>query len=165
MYKQINIDTFHDNKEKLQLFANMSEFDIKNVWKTNSDKDINDCVNIPYSYDLPLYAKMIIRFQNANKSPNCLHRQIDPHNQLLLRAKYDLYYDENLIEFFATIDDNLGACDIIELDDETNIIADSDYVKKWRNSSIKFFYWLSVDKQKMLVDNYNKKISEWNNSI
>ena len=153
MYSEINLDDLLENKQRLLIFSNINVYDIKKIWKSLFDVDIVDCENIEYHYDLPLYAKMIKRYQNNNNSPIRLHRQIDPCNQRLLRHRYDLSFE---LEFFAWIEDSLGSYHIMALSN------DKLYVDRWRKSSIQFFFWLDQDKQKLLIDDYNTNVRRWN---
>ena len=162
MYKEIELEFFSENKNELLTFSNMSVHDIKTVWISSLDDDITDCENIKYNWNLPLYAKMIIRFQNNNNSPIRLHKQIDPGNQSILRAVYNLYNEKDLLEFFGWMEDSLGAYHILKLENQNLDSDNSEYVKRWRASSIKFFFWLDVKRQKNLIAEYNKNVIEWN---
>lgn len=165
MYKEIELEFIFENKNKLLAFGNINVYDIKSVWKSSLDIDIVDCGNIEYSWNLPLYAKMIIRFQNNNNSPIRLHKQIDHHNQSILRAMYNLYNEKHLLDFFGWIEDSLGAYHILELENQNFDSDSSDYVKRWRTSSIKFFFWLDEKRQKNLIDRYNKNVIKWNDIL
>lgn len=164
MYQETTLDKqINSKKTELLHFAAMSECDIKAVWKNPTDIDIDDCSNIPYRFDLPLYAKMILRFQReCARSPNRLHRQIDPCNQQRLLATYDLSGQKNIIDFFAWLDDNQGAYHMAELEGPCVDIDTSEYVAKWRESSIKFFFWLDESKQNKLIRRYFKN---WHESL
>ena len=153
MYTKIKLNHLYNNKDKLLKYSNMTVYDIKSIWKSLFDVDIIDCENIEYHYDLPLYAKMIKRYQNNNNSPVRLHRQIDPCNQRIVRDRYDLSYD--LLDFFAWIEDSLGSYRLLEF-------GSQEYVDRWRQSSIQFFFWIDKEKQLSLIDEYNINIKKWN---
>lgn len=165
-YNEIAFGYIHAKKDLLLIFSDMSEDNIKKIWKHPGDVDIVDYENIKYDFNLPLYAKMIIRFQTScSTSPNRLHHQIDPGNQYLLRMMYDLSSDKDLVDFFAWIDNSLGSYHIAKLESPDIVIKESEYVKRWRASSIKFFFWLDESIQKKLLSDYNAKIIEWNNIL
>ena len=165
-YRQIDFGYIHGTKDKLLLFADMNEPAIKTIWKRPGEIDIVDYENIEYDYNLPLYAKMIIRFQTScNKSQNRLHHQIDPCNQHRLRMKYGLVQDKHLVDFFAWIDNSLGPHSIAQLENPAACTQDSEYVTRWRKNSIKFFFWLDENIQKKLLNDYNEQVLEWNNIL
>lgn len=148
MYKTLTLCELLKNKENLIAFSNMNVYDIKILYKLPSDKDI-DCNNFEYQYDLPLYAKMIKRFQN--NSAVQLHNQITPGYQQMLQYKYHLSKD--VLDFFAWIENSLGSYHIVEMGCD---------VAKWKQNSIQFFFDLDQYKQAFLINNYNEKVLEWN---
>ena len=99
MYQEINLNHLNHHKEKLLTFSNLTVYDIKALYKEPRDIDIMDCDSFEYDYNLPLYAKMIKRYQNNRSSPVQLHNQITPGYQNMLSGKYHL--DKDVLDFFV----------------------------------------------------------------
>src|ERR1700690_1448338 len=108
LYTKISVDYITTNNKNLLAFSGLDVYDIKDIWKENLDINIINCENIKYDFNLPLYAKMIIRFQNTAlpfrhslPSPVKLYKEIDPGNRQQLLGHFQLYEQRSLLEFFS----------------------------------------------------------------
>lgn len=169
MYRlhQITIESLNKHKDDLINLSNIDEFKIRDIWYHSGDIYLDNFVKIEYDFDIPLYQKMIFRYRNGGNLATRLYQGLDPGNRNRLLLNYNLYYSDNneLMEFLAWIANGLGIIDIINLEGISyNDKLNSQYIPKWRQNEIKFFFDLDVIKQQLLIDRYNKDcVDQFNN--
>jgi len=167
------------NQTKLMLFSEMTPSDVKKIWFRAGDADIKletpeDEMKTEYVWNLPLYMKMYFRFKNTEttsvkRNSPMVYRQVDGGNKRLMISYYKLPLDssgECMIEFFTWISCQLGSYDVSMLTmvalnsihiTTPNQEMDQEYVAKWRESSIRFYFWLPKVVQKHLLERYNEE--------
>jgi hypothetical protein len=95
---------------------------------------------------------MIFRFREGYNKAILLFNGCDPCNKSLLINSFGFFNsDSSLIYFFVWIYCRLSS-DVIERLEED---VSCDYVKKWKENEITFFFSLPENKQNELINNYN----------
>jgi hypothetical protein len=160
--KRITIDWLNQFKPQLVKLSNMTECDIRNIWiLPNESRDV-DLTTIEYSYNAPLYQKMIFRYRQCEYSAPGFFRQIDVFNQQRMLDYFSLIEIDacELVEFFAWIKNGLGSYDltVLEFNEFTNELCQrSNYVQKWKANQVTFFFDLSDQLKLSLIYRYNKE--------
>lgn len=152
----IQIENIIKLKKELIAFSNIIEPNIRDIWYQKGEEDLNDFSQLKYSFDIPLYQKMIFRFRNGSNKATSLFKGCDPFNQALLLEFFELSPKNiKIIEFFAWISYGLGKYEIANLSDTYS--EEITFIKKWEKNDIDFFFSLPIEKQTNLVNRYNKE--------
>lgn len=147
------------NKYKTNILnlSHITEAEIRDIWHNPGEEYLTDFTSLIYDFDIPLYQKMIFRFRNGSNLAVILYQGCDPSNKRRILYTYNMFYEEvsDLMEFFAWIANGLGIHHI-------NIIAqndgdDFDYVTKWKENNIEFFFSLTDSEQNKLINQFNKE--------
>lgn len=152
--KYIDLNTINKYKNNLFNFSNLTEEQIRTIWCKDNKEFVGDLSKIIYNYNIPLYQKMIFRLRNELNSSCNFYKGCDPHNQTILLNFFNMnrYEGNNIIEFFAWITNWLNKFEVKKLTDKMEII------QLWINkNSILFFFSLEENKQKHLIEKYNKE--------
>src|SRR5579885_2536997 len=140
----ITLESLNKHKKLLIDFSNLNENKIRDIWYRSNDEFVEDLTQIKYDYNIPLYQKMIFRFRNGFNKSILLFNGCDPCNQSLLLNSMGLFNSESsLIYFFVWINCNLSSYENKQLEDD----SESDYLKKWKENEIIFFFDLPTEKQ------------------
>ena len=156
--KHISLDKLYDYKEKLKQFSQLNEYNIRDIWRLVDDPFIENLNNLKYHWDMPLYQKIIFRYLNADRMASKLYRGLDCGNQRKLLDHFNMNWNEfhGIIEFFAWISNSLAVFEISQMEcPEIKNYQKSQYVKKWKENDIHFFFDLPLDKQNHLIQRYN----------
>lgn len=178
---EINVELLQQWREKLIKMSLMTKKNIQDIYIESGDVIADDLDKLVYSYDIPLYQKMIFRFVNCDLNTAVFYHQIDPNNQHLLRRFFGSIENyrtssvmHGLIEFFAWISNSLGSYNIVELEgieykSGTNyeLEENSKFVHQWRKNPVIFFFDVIDDVQKRtLIDRYNTQcVIPWNKHL
>jgi len=127
--------------------STLSSRDVMEIFIKSGEERIEDCENIPYDYNMPLYKKMILRFQQeGQRDPACFIKTSHPTSQRQVCAKYGIW-NEKLFEFFAYLKFGYGSYRIEEMGLS---------VTEWKTkNAIQFFFDLKTEFQQKFVDEYN----------
>jgi hypothetical protein len=138
----------------------MTETDIMNIWRESSEEKLVSFDDLKYNWNIPLYQKMIFRFREANKLAIHLYSGCDPNNRAMLLNFFEIdcscasYY--GVMDFFLWIASGLGPYYIEQFG--------KNCVHSWKKNNIKFFFELSKEQQKILIDKHNKECIDYHNS-
>jgi hypothetical protein len=121
--------------------------DVMEIFIESGEERIEDFDNIPHTHDMPLYKKMILRFQREGiGDPACFIKTSHPTSQRQVCSRYKIW-DEKIFEFFAYIKFGYGAYQI----DEMGMSS-----AEWKsNNAIRFFFDLKTEFQLKFVEEYN----------
>jgi hypothetical protein len=145
-------ETLVNNKDGLMSLYDLTLQDIKTIFKTKGDEDIDISKEVPeYHWNFPLYMKMIFRFVQGKNCPANLIKGCDGGNKYKIAqyCKIDPRIILPVSEFFAWIGNGLSYYDVAQMIDE-------EHAKTWKNeNSIKFFFSLDDEQKEQFVDKYN----------
>ena len=68
--KHISIEWINLYKQNLITFSNITEMDIRDIWIRNGDIYLDNFSELEYNYDIPIYQKMIFRYNNSKNNLN-----------------------------------------------------------------------------------------------
>lgn len=157
--KPITLSFIDSFKEQLHVMSNATEVDVTKIF----GGDPNLIVDNIYSFDMPLYKKMVFRYRNANNSIIQLCREVDPGNQQRVLNYFNLsYFDlsfKDLLEFFGYIHNMMGSYHVENLLE--GAVLDSHAMKELLNlkkyNDIKFYFSLDDHIKEKLIEIYNKE--------
>lgn len=130
---KVDLENLMKIRDSLMKVSKLSPRDIMDTWIEPDEDPIEDFDHIEYQYDMPLYKKMILRFQReGRRDPACFIKQLDPSNQQRISYKFGVW-DSKLFEFFAYIKNNYGIYDIRDMG-----LSEEEWKKLLLNSFITF---------------------------
>ena len=134
-------------RDSLMKLSALTPKDIMTIWIEPGEEKIEDFENIEYSYSMPLYKKMILRFQREGISdPGCFIKVMHPSCQRQICGRYGIW-NEKIFEFFGYIKFSYGSYQISDMGLD---------VGEWKSkTSIQFFFDLSDEMKKQFIDTYN----------
>ena len=177
--KQITLAWINKYKDHLIQFSHLTENDFQTMWRLPGEPLLTNFASIPYDFKMPLYQKMILRYQQqGQKHVSAFWQSCDPCKRRDLLSKVclvdtpsnDKFADfeflsgilisdnDVLIEFFSWIVNMLGIYHIRELEEiDEDQESSSVYIPKWKENDIEFFFFLPPIKQQKLIDKFNEK--------
>jgi len=148
---------FVEHKHNIAKMSKLTEHDIMDVWIESDEDPVKDLSKIVYSYDAPLYQKMIWRFRQT-KSPTLLHNEIDPCNRKILLRYFDLdhwnlynKFNNRLLEFFVWLKSQH-----FSQEDFTDQEKADKHLRDWKENEMVFFINLLECDQQRLINKYNE---------
>ena len=148
----IDLQYLLKNKPAIDKFNKINQADIMKMWCYKGDPKI-DPFNLPeYTYECPLYQKMLYRFKNEGYCVIGLYNGITGgfQNQMLSYVGINPYFnDTQWTDFFHMVKYGIGGHDL----DQMNL---TDKKALWKQNVIEFFYNIDPEQQKVLIDRYNK---------
>lgn len=173
--EQVKVSDIIDNKDKFVAFSNLTKADIKKIFFRPGDVDIKDLDTMKYQWDLPLYAKIIFRFVQNDCQVCGMYWGLDPNCQRRLRYNFKLYDGvldmnrspnfEEIANFFCWIKNSFGLCELLEVEgtlNQANLNKGWESAKlyhNWKKNVVTYFYELTEDQQKKIIDKYNIIVS------
>jgi hypothetical protein len=144
---KVNLPDINKLYPQLIELSTLTPRNIMEIFIQPGEDRIEDFENIPYSYDMPLYKKMILRFQREGHSdPACFIKASHPTSQRQVCSRYKIW-NEKLFEFFAYIKFGYAAYRIDEMGMSST---------EWKSkNAIRFFFDLKTEFQQVFVDEYN----------
>lgn len=142
-------------RDSLLKLSALTPKDIMNIWIEPGEEKIKDFENIEYSYSMPLYKKMILRFQREGISdPGCFVKVMHPSCQRQICGRYGIW-NEKIFEFFGYIKFSYGSYQISDMGLDVN---------EWKSkTSIQFFFDLSDEMKKQFIGEYNAMYDRMDN--
>lgn len=145
-----------DKKTDLEAFSNITEADIQDIWIRSGEARVAEYV---YSFDAPLYVKMVFRFRNtiygdSPPSPSFLFNGLDPGNRHKLLRHFNLEDYTDVMHFFVWIKSTFSKYTIQQISKKTSV--DVPFGTFIGTNEIKFFFGLPETVQKHIVKKYDK---------
>ena len=167
--EHVALNFIKSHYKELNVISQIKENTIQRIWGANSDEKLDDI----YTYNMPLYKKMVFRFRNTitspfkNPSPFQFVKQVDPGNQRKFMSYFGIHNNErDLIEFFGWLRCGLGVYDISELQQLNSIeeVYETEMYKLFIQNEIIFFFGINDEYKQKLIDRYNSEcIDRYNN--
>jgi hypothetical protein len=144
---QVLYDELQAFRDKLSDLSRLDEDQIQRLWSTGDGK-LPSPKDLEYSYDAPLYVKMIFRFRQNSSQPACFWNSVDPANQRYLQRIYSVECTNSL--YFLSWIWNMVNLPMME-----NWLPGKD-LTLWKTNTIEFYFSLSKEDQLVLLDQYEE---------
>ena len=156
--ESVNCKFLEQNKDVFISFSKFNQLDLQRLYRNPREKELtqDEINNIEYSYDLPLFIKLIFRLRQNNNCPARFFNNADWIVQGdILKIYFDVYtslgehniYKDHL-DFFSWIGNMVSIMEI------RSMVGDISLVECWQVNTILFYYSINEDLQKKLVELY-----------
>ena len=131
----VSFDEIVSQQNNLVMLSHLDEWIIQAIWISQGDTALTQFDKIKYNFSLPIFAKMIIRFQQT-RSATYFWCELDPNNRHRLLNRYGIKEDigDKIMYFFVWIKNHKR--------------------KAAHSDEISYYFALSSEKQKSLVKDY-----------
>lgn len=152
----ISLDYIIELESELLKLSKLTEYHIQDIWISSNETKLDNFNDLIYSWDAPLYQKMIFRFRNCEKNPSMFYNQLDPVNKNHLINFICASSVEQVIDFFIWLRSNYNEY-ILEM-----MKMDEYLINFWKDNELNFFFEINRKWQNKFVNTYNEYIRRFN---